>query len=124
MSQPLLSVTVANFNHGRFLRKCFAGLLAQSFTDFELLITDDGSTDGSQDIIREYAAKDSRIRPHFCAKCIAVCVRAAALFLPCLSQLVGTSFRMITGDSRRQASTACCNRRVSPISACMQEETL
>ncbi len=65
MPAPALSVTIANFNHGQFLPKCFAGLLAQTFTDFEVIITDDGSTDGSQDIIRAYAARDPRIRPNF-----------------------------------------------------------
>lgn len=65
MTAPRLSVLIANFNHGHFLPKCFAGLLAQTFTDFEIVITDDGSTDGSQDIIREYARQDPRFRPHY-----------------------------------------------------------
>jgi glycosyltransferase involved in cell wall biosynthesis len=62
MAQPTLSVLCFNYNHGRYLRKCFAGLQAQTFTDFEIVITDDGSTDDSADIIREYAAKDSRFK--------------------------------------------------------------
>lgn len=65
MSSPVLSVVIANYNHGHFIRKCFAGLLAQTFTDFEIVITDDGSTDGSQNIIREYAQQDSRFRPEY-----------------------------------------------------------
>ena len=65
MSQPLLSVSLTNYNHGRYLPKCFAGLLAQTFTDFEIVITDDGSTDGSPEIIKEYAARDPRFRPHY-----------------------------------------------------------
>jgi len=62
---PLISVIVPNYNHGRFLPKCLAGLLRQSMTDFEIVLTDDGSTDGSQDIIREHARQDSRIRANF-----------------------------------------------------------
>jgi glycosyltransferase involved in cell wall biosynthesis len=65
MSAPLLSVFIFNYNHARYLRQCFAGLQAQTFADFEIIITDDGSTDGSQDLIRELAASDSRIIPHF-----------------------------------------------------------
>lgn len=65
MKAPLLSVQIPNYNHGRYLRKCFAGLMAQTFTDFEIVITDDGSTDGSQEIIREYARQDARFRPHY-----------------------------------------------------------
>jgi glycosyltransferase involved in cell wall biosynthesis len=65
MTGPRLCVLIANYNHGHFLQKCFAGLLAQTFKDFEIVITDDGSTDGSQDIIREYARRDARFRPHY-----------------------------------------------------------
>jgi glycosyltransferase involved in cell wall biosynthesis len=65
MTQPALSVMCFNYNHGRFLRKCFAGLLAQTFADFEIVITDDGSTDDSAEIIREYAAKDRRVKPNY-----------------------------------------------------------
>lgn len=68
MSTPLISAYIPNYNHGKFLQKCFAGLLAQTFTDFELVITDDGSTDGSPDIIADYARRDSRIKPHYFPK--------------------------------------------------------
>ena len=63
MSRPTLSVTLCNYNHGRYLLKCFGGLLRQTWTDFEILVTDDGSTDGSQQIIAEFAAKDQRFKP-------------------------------------------------------------
>ena len=63
MTAPRLSVLIANYNHGHYLAKCFAGLLAQTFTDFEILITDDGSTDGSPEIIAGYAKKDARFKP-------------------------------------------------------------
>lgn len=65
MSTPQLSVCFSNFNHGRYLARCFAGILNQSFTDFEVVVTDDGSTDGSQDIIREYERNDPRIRANY-----------------------------------------------------------
>ncbi|MGH7944186.1 MAG: glycosyltransferase family 2 protein [Opitutaceae bacterium] len=65
MNLPVVSVLIANYNHGHYLRKCFAGLLAQTYANFEIVITDDGSTDGSQEIIREYADGDPRFKPHF-----------------------------------------------------------
>ncbi len=65
MTSPRLCVLIANYNHGRFLEKCFAGLLAQTFTDFEIVITDDGSTDDSPEIIRNFARRDARFRPHY-----------------------------------------------------------
>jgi glycosyltransferase involved in cell wall biosynthesis len=68
LKTPLLSALIPNYNHGRYLKQCLAGLVAQTLTDFEIIITDDGSTDGSQDIIREYATRDSRIKPNFFPK--------------------------------------------------------
>jgi len=65
MSSPRLSVLIANYNHGHYLPKCLAGLQGQTFRDFEILITDDGSTDGSPALIQEYAKKDSRFKPHY-----------------------------------------------------------
>lgn len=46
----------------RFLREAIESVLNQTFSDFELIIIDDGSTDGSDKIIREFAARDGRIR--------------------------------------------------------------
>ncbi len=65
MSAPVVSVMLCNYNHGRYLRQCLAGLLGQTYQHIEIAFTDDGSTDGSQDIIREFAAKDPRILTHF-----------------------------------------------------------
>lgn len=68
MPEPLISAFLCNYNHGRYLQQCFRGYLSQTYGNFELVVTDDGSTDGSQDIIRDYAAKDPRIRPNFFPK--------------------------------------------------------
>src|SRR5258708_26959763 len=62
---PAVSVIIPNYNHGRYPPKCLAGLLRQTMTDLEIVITDDGSTDGSQEIIREQARNDPRIRPNY-----------------------------------------------------------
>jgi hypothetical protein len=50
------------YNGERFLRAAIDALLAQTFTDFEIIISDNASTDGTGDICRAYAARDARIR--------------------------------------------------------------
>lgn len=61
MDNPKISVIVPVYNVERYLRRCIDSILAQTFTDFELLLIDDGSKDSSGEICDEYAAKDSRI---------------------------------------------------------------
>lgn len=51
-------------NGARFLRQSLQSLLQQDFTDFELIILDNASTDTTESICREYAARDKRIRYH------------------------------------------------------------
>lgn len=50
------------FNGASFIQEALDSLLAQTFTDFELIISDNASTDGTQSICRKYAAQDGRIR--------------------------------------------------------------
>ena len=59
---PKISVIVPVYNVEQYLPRCIDSILAQTFTDFELLLIDDGSTDKSGDICDEYARKDPRIR--------------------------------------------------------------
>ncbi len=58
---PLVSVIVPVYNTEKYLRRCIDSILAQTFTDFELLLIDDGSTDNSGAICDEYITKDYRI---------------------------------------------------------------
>ena len=62
MSYPIISVIVPVYNAESTIRRCVDSILAQTFTDFECLLIDDGSKDKSGVICDEYAAKDSRIR--------------------------------------------------------------
>jgi glycosyltransferase involved in cell wall biosynthesis len=48
------------YNAALFLHDTLDSVLKQSFQDFELICVDDGSTDGSLDILKKYASKDSR----------------------------------------------------------------
>ncbi len=58
---PKVSVVVPNYNHARFLRRRIESILGQTCQDFEVIYLDDASTDGSGEIIAEYAA-DPRVR--------------------------------------------------------------
>lgn len=59
---PFLSIIVPVYNSGKYLRKCLNSILNQKHEDFELIIVNDGSTDGSWGIIKEYLKKDSRVK--------------------------------------------------------------
>ena len=58
----LVSVITPVYNTEKYLDECIGSILSQSMTDFELLLIDDGSTDGSGAICDRYAEKDKRIR--------------------------------------------------------------
>lgn len=62
INNPKISVIVPVYNVEKYLRRCIDSILGQTFTDFELLLIDDGSTDNSGKICDEYAEKDNRIR--------------------------------------------------------------
>lgn len=57
-----VSVCLVTFNRARLLPATIDSILAQSFTDFEFIISDDCSTDGTEEICLEYAKRDSRIK--------------------------------------------------------------
>ncbi|MEO5364780.1 MAG: glycosyltransferase family 2 protein [Magnetococcus sp. WYHC-3] len=61
---PLVSVLTTCYNRERYLPAAIDSVLASSLRDFELIIVDDGSRDGSVDIARSYAARDPRIQVH------------------------------------------------------------
>ena len=59
---PAVSIGMPVYNGEKYIREALDSLLAQTFTDFELIISDNCSIDDTSQICREYAAKDSRIR--------------------------------------------------------------
>jgi glycosyltransferase involved in cell wall biosynthesis len=59
---PLISICLPIFNGEKYLSAAIASILAQTLNDFELLVADDGSTDGSAEICERFAKADNRIR--------------------------------------------------------------
>ena len=59
---PAISVTMAAFNVAPYVAACLDSLLAQDWTDFELIVVDDASTDGTREILEAYSRQDPRIR--------------------------------------------------------------
>lgn len=57
-----VSVIVPIYNVKKYLRKCLDSILEQTFTDLEIICVDDGSTDGSGELLDEYVRRDERIR--------------------------------------------------------------
>ncbi len=59
---PLVSIIVPVYQVKEYIGECVESLLAQTYTNLEILLVDDGSTDGSGELCDEYAAKDTRVR--------------------------------------------------------------
>ena len=60
--QPFLSIIVPVYNCKKYLRQCVESIKNQTFTNFELILVDDGSTDGCGEICDSFAAEDYRIK--------------------------------------------------------------
>lgn len=60
--KPLVSISVPVYNTEKYLRQCLDSLVNQTLLDIEIIIVNDGSTDNSEAICREYAEKDPRIK--------------------------------------------------------------
>jgi GT2 family glycosyltransferase len=61
-STPLVSVLVTAFNREAYIAEALESVLAQTMTDFEVIVSDDHSTDGTVRIIEEFARRDPRVR--------------------------------------------------------------
>lgn len=59
---PMVSIAVPVYNSARFLPQCLDSLLNQTYRDIEILCVNDGSTDNSLEILRDYAHRDNRVR--------------------------------------------------------------
>lgn len=100
MTTPALSVAMSVYNGERFLTEAIESVLAQTFTDFEFLILDDGSRDSTPAILARFAAQDSRIRP---------IVRENRGLIASLNQLLAEARAPIV--ARMDADDACLPER-------------
>lgn len=62
MNQPLVTIIVPVYKVEKYLRRCLDSIIAQTYTNFEAILVDDGSPDRCGEICDEYAAKDTRFR--------------------------------------------------------------
>ena len=65
---PRVSVLMTSYNRAAYIGSAIESVLAQTFTDFELIIVDDGSSDASASIAQSYASRDPRVRVHVNAR--------------------------------------------------------
>lgn len=72
MENELVSIVMVNYNQEKFLKKAIDSVLIQTYKNWELIIVDDGSTDRSVDIIKEY--EDDRIKPIFLQENSHICI--------------------------------------------------
>jgi glycosyltransferase involved in cell wall biosynthesis len=59
---PKISIIVPTYNSGRFIRRTILSVLSQFYTDWELLIIDDSSTDNTEELVNEFIKRDARIK--------------------------------------------------------------
>ncbi|MBQ0073416.1 MAG: glycosyltransferase family 2 protein [Prevotella sp.] len=58
----MITVAITVYNRAKYIAECLESVMNQTYSDMEILCVDDVSTDGSYEILQQYAAKDSRIR--------------------------------------------------------------
>jgi ADP-heptose:LPS heptosyltransferase len=107
-----LSVLIPTYNYGRYLPEAIESVLAQDFADFEIIISDDASTDDSTAVIRRYAAQDPRIRGQFHP----VNLGMVANWNWCLEQARGDYIKYLGGDDCL-ASRHALGRMVAKLDA-------
>lgn len=61
---PLVSIIIPTYNRAHLIRETLDSVLAQTYTHWECIVVDDGSTDGTDEVLAEYVAKDSRFQYH------------------------------------------------------------
>ena len=116
---PSVSIGMPVFNGERTLLAALDSLLAQSFTDFELIISDNASTDQTESICREYAARDNRIR--YVRQ--GTNIGAAANFKFVLAEARGEYFMWAACDDMRSPNFVEVNARFLSANPCYVAST-
>lgn len=63
-STELVSIVLPTYNRANILERCINSILSQTYSNWEFIISDDGSTDETEAVVKRFAKKDSRIRYH------------------------------------------------------------
>jgi glycosyltransferase involved in cell wall biosynthesis len=92
---PKVSIGLPVYNGSKYLKRTLDCLLGQTFLDFELIISDDGSTDATEEICREYEESDSRVRYYRQPKNFGMPVKN---FQFTLTQAIGEYFMFASHD--------------------------
>jgi glycosyltransferase involved in cell wall biosynthesis len=69
MGTPLVTVVICTYNGEAFLEKTLRSVLGQTYSNFEVVIVDDGSTDGTTEIIGRFSRENNCVRPFFRINC-------------------------------------------------------
>ena len=62
MKNPLFSILIANYNNGKYFEDCYKSIIAQTYTNWEVIIVVDGSIDDSVALIKKNIGEDSRFK--------------------------------------------------------------
>lgn len=62
MENPLFSILIANYNNGKFFSDCYDSIIAQTYSNWEVIIVDDASTDNSVEVIKRFIKDDKRFK--------------------------------------------------------------
>ncbi|MCR2802520.1 glycosyltransferase family 2 protein [Paenibacillus soyae] len=140
-----ISVIVPVHNAGSKLRRCIRSIRAQSFSDWSLILIDDGSTDGSYERCKSYQAKDGRIQMHSQQRMGSMAARKKGIELAAspyvafldsddwigehaLRRLYETAVRsgadIVVSEMTRVAGSFGLLRKVSPSPYCQAERVL
>lgn len=96
MNQPLVSIITPTYNHERFIPDCINSVLSQTYQNWEMIIVDDGSTDSTFIVAKEFAKKEPRIKV-YTQKNIGI-FRLAETYNFALSQSSGKYVAVLEGD--------------------------
>lgn len=65
IDRPKISIVIPTYNRAQYIEELFKNLIEQTFTNFEVCFIDDGSSDGTKDLLLQLQKEDSRIQPFF-----------------------------------------------------------